>query len=129
MIVPRPVQEAMRAALGDDTHVAEQKDRYRRRRALLVPALEAAGFTISGSAAGLYLWVSDGGPTWDTIGWLAGLGILAGPGTFYGDAGQGFVRVALTGSDERVAAAAARLAEAGPRAGGPLAPGGDGQQD
>ncbi len=129
MIVPRPVQEAMRVALGDDTHVAEQKDLYRRRRALLVPALEGAGFTISGSAAGLYLWASDGGPTWDTIGWLAGLGILAGPGTFYGDAGHGFVRVALTGSDERIAAAAARLAEAGPRAGALLPPAGDGQQD
>lgn len=109
MIVPYPVQEAMRVALDDDAHVAAQKDRYRRRRALLVPALETAGFTISGSAAGLYLWASNGEPTWDTIGWLAGLGILAGPGTFYGDAGEGFIRVALTGSDERIVAAVARL--------------------
>ena len=113
MIVPYPVQEAMRVALGDDAHVAEQKDLYRRRRALLVPALEAAGFTISGSAAGLYLWASDGQPTWDTIAWLAGLGILAGPGVFYGDAGEGFIRIALTGSDERIRAAVARLADAG----------------
>jgi succinyldiaminopimelate transaminase len=112
MIVPYPVQEAMRVALGDDAHVAEQKDLYRRRRARLLPALEAAGFTISGSVAGLYLWASDGRPTWDTIGWLADLGILAGPGTFYGDAGQGFVRVALTGSDERIGAAVARLTAA-----------------
>jgi succinyldiaminopimelate transaminase len=113
MIVPYPVQEAMRVALGDDAHVAEQKDLYRRRRARLIPALEAAGFTISGSEAGLYLWASDARPTWDTIGRLAGLGILAGPGTFYGDAGHGFVRIALTGSDERVGAAVTRLAAAG----------------
>ncbi|MHA7281581.1 succinyldiaminopimelate transaminase [Arthrobacter sp. TMS2-4] len=112
MIVPYPVQEAMRVALGDDAHVAAQKDLYRRRRALLVPALEAAGFTISGSAAGLYLWASNGSPTWDTIDRLAGLGILAGPGTFYGDAGDGFIRMALTGSDERIRAAVARLADA-----------------
>lgn len=112
MIVPYPVQEAMRVALGDDAHVAGQKDLYRRRRAVLVPALEAAGFTISGSVAGLYLWASNGRPTWETIGWLAGLGILAGPGTFYGDAGEGFIRVALTGSDERIEAAAARLTAA-----------------
>lgn len=97
-------------ALGDDTHVAEQKDRYRRRRALLLPALQAAGFTLSGSEAGLYLWVSDGRPTWDTIARLADLGILAGPGTFYGDAGEGHVRIALTASDERVAAMVDRLA-------------------
>lgn len=112
MIVPYPVQEAMRAALADDAHVAAQKDLYRRRRAVLVPALERAGFTVSGSVAGLYLWVSNGQGTWDTIGMLAGLGILAGPGVFYGDAGNGFVRVALTGTDERVDAAAARLADA-----------------
>jgi succinyldiaminopimelate transaminase len=112
MIVPYPVQEAMRAALADDAHVAAQKDLYRRRRAVLVPALERAGFTVSGSVAGLYLWVTNGQGTWDTIGMLAGLGILAGPGVFYGDAGNGFVRVALTGTDERVDAAAARLADA-----------------
>ncbi|MEC5197933.1 succinyldiaminopimelate transaminase [Arthrobacter sp. PL16] len=112
MIVPYPVQEAMRVALGDDAHVADQKDLYRRRRALLIPALEAAGFTIRGSAAGLYLWASNGRPTWDTIGWLADLGILAGPGVFYGDAGEGFIRVALTGSDERIEAAVSRLAHA-----------------
>jgi aspartate/methionine/tyrosine aminotransferase len=29
---------------------------------------------------------------------------------FYGDAGTGFVRVALTGTDERIDAAVARLA-------------------
>jgi aspartate/methionine/tyrosine aminotransferase len=102
----------MRATLADDAHVAAQKDLYRQRRAVLVPALEAAGFTVSGSVAGLYLWVSNGTPTWDTIGMLAGLGILAGPGVFYGDAGNGFVRIALTGSDERVDAAVARLADA-----------------
>jgi aspartate/methionine/tyrosine aminotransferase len=30
---------------------------------------------------------------------------------FYGEAGNGYVRVALTGSDERIDAAVARLAE------------------
>jgi succinyldiaminopimelate transaminase len=112
MIVPYPVQEAMRVALGDDAHVAAQKDLYRRRRSLLLPALESAGFTISGSAAGLYLWASDGRPTWDTIGWLADLGILAGPGVFYGEAGEGFIRMALTGADGKIDAAVGRLAGA-----------------
>ncbi|MGH3493510.1 MAG: succinyldiaminopimelate transaminase, partial [Sciscionella sp.] len=35
LIVPRPVQQAMVAALGDDDHVAGQRERYRRRRAVL----------------------------------------------------------------------------------------------
>ncbi|WP_417233464.1 succinyldiaminopimelate transaminase [Arthrobacter sp.] len=109
MIVPHPVQEAMRVALGDDGHVAEQKDRYRARRALLVPALEAFGLRIDHSEAGLYLWASAGEDTWTTISRLADLGIVAGPGTFYGDAGHGYVRIALTATDERIAAAAGRL--------------------
>ena len=109
MIVPLPVQEAMRAALADDGHVKAQKDLYRRRRAQLVGALEAFGLAIHHSEAGLYLWCTAGEDTWTTIGRLAELGIVAGPGTFYGDAGNGFVRVALTGSDERIDAAAERL--------------------
>ena len=40
---------------------------------------------------------------------LAGLGILAAPGDFYGPAGDRFVRIALTATDERVEAAASRL--------------------
>lgn len=109
MIVPFPVQEAMRAALADDAHVAAQKNLYRARRDQLIPALEAFGLTIHSSDAGLYLWASAGEDTWFTVKRFAELGIIVGPGTFYGDAGNGFVRVALTGSDERVAAAAARL--------------------
>ncbi|MDO5751777.1 succinyldiaminopimelate transaminase [Arthrobacter sp.] len=109
MIVPYPVQEAMRAALADDAHVRAQKELYRRRRAQLVGALEAFGLTIHHSEAGLYLWCTAGEDTWTTISRLAELGIVAGPGTFYGEAGNGFVRVALTGTDERIAAAAARL--------------------
>lgn len=109
MIVPYPVQEAMRVALGDDAHVKDQKDKYRLRREQLVGALEAFGLTIHHSEAGLYLWCTAEEDTWTTIGRLAELGILAGPGTFYGEAGNGFVRVALTGSDERIGAAVSRL--------------------
>lgn len=109
MIVPFPVQEAMRAALADDAHVAAQKDLYRARRNRLMPALQAAGLTIHHSEAGLYLWATAGEDTWQTVKRFAELGIIVGPGTFYGDAGNGFIRVALTGSDERIAAAAARL--------------------
>jgi aspartate/methionine/tyrosine aminotransferase len=40
---------------------------------------------------------------------LAEAGILVAPGAFYGAAGERHIRVALTASDERVQAAAARL--------------------
>jgi succinyldiaminopimelate transaminase len=110
MIVPRPVQAAMTAALSDDAHVAAQRDRFAARRSVLRAALTSAGFRIDHSAAGLYLWATRDEPAWDTVSWFAGRGILVAPGTFYGPAGARHVRVALTATDERVAAAAARLA-------------------
>jgi succinyldiaminopimelate transaminase len=109
MIVPYPVQEAMRVALGDDAHVEAQKDLYRGRRERLVPALLDFGLEIKDSDAGLYLWSTAGESTWDTVGRLAERGIVVGPGVFYGEAGSGYIRVALTGSDERIDAAVARL--------------------
>ncbi|WP_104084103.1 succinyldiaminopimelate transaminase [Cryobacterium sp. Y11] len=109
LMLPAPLQAAMIAALGDDEHVAAQKERYRTRRALLRPALEQAGFRIDHSEAGLYLWATEGCPAWQSIERMAALGILAGPGPFYGDVYPEHVRFSLTATDERIAAAAARL--------------------
>lgn len=110
MIVPWPVQRALLAAVRDDAHVDEQRERYRRRREILRPALEGFGLRVDESAAGLYLWASADEPCRATIDALAERGILAAPGEFYGAAGREHVRVAVTATDERIAAAAARLA-------------------
>lgn len=109
MIVPAPVQAAMIAALGDDEHVVAQRARYAARRTLLLGALRSCGFTVEDTGAGLYLWSTRDEVCWETVGWLAERGILAAPGEFYGAAGARHVRIALTATDERVAAAAARL--------------------
>lgn len=111
-MVPAPVQAAMTAALGDDAHVSVQREVYQRRREVLRAALEGAGFRIDASHAGLYLWATRGEDCWTTLDWLAGLGIVAAPGVFYGEAGASHVRVALTASDERIAAASERLVNA-----------------
>ncbi|MGZ4489316.1 MAG: succinyldiaminopimelate transaminase [Nocardioidaceae bacterium] len=107
--MPGPQQAAMRAALDDDRHVAEQHARYAARRAQLKAAFEGAGFRIDHSEASLYLWATRGEDCWDTVARLAELGILVAPGAFYGAAGAEHVRVAFTASDERVAAAVRRL--------------------
>jgi aspartate/methionine/tyrosine aminotransferase len=109
MIVPTPVQAAMMAALGDEAHVREQRDRYSHRRNVLRVALEGAGLRIEESRAGLYLWATRGEDGWATVDWLAGHGILVAPGDFYGPAGSRYVRAALTATDERIEAAAERL--------------------
>jgi len=109
MIPPAPVQAAMVAALGDESHVADQRARYAARRSSLRAALLESGFDITHSSAGLYLWSSRGEDCWQTVDWLADRGILAAPGTFYGPGGAQHVRIALTATDERVAAAVQRL--------------------
>jgi aspartate/methionine/tyrosine aminotransferase len=99
----------MVAALQDDADVAAQKERYRARRSILKPAIEAAGFRVDASEAGLYLWATEGRDAWQSLDRLADVGILAGPGHFYGEAAPQHVRFALTAPDERIAAAASRL--------------------
>jgi succinyldiaminopimelate transaminase len=109
MIVPRPVQEAMVAALTDDEALGAQRERYARRRLSLRKALQDNGFRIDHSEAGLYLWATRDEDAHATVAWLADRGILVAPGTFYGPSGRRHVRVALTATDERVDAAVERL--------------------
>ncbi|KAA1250783.1 succinyldiaminopimelate transaminase [Mycobacterium simiae] len=109
MMVPTPVQAAMVAALDDDDHEKQQRERYAQRRAALLPALRSTGFVVDYSEAGLYFWATRGEGCHDTVRWLAERGILVAPGAFYGPGGGQHVRVALTATDERIAAAVARL--------------------
>jgi succinyldiaminopimelate transaminase len=113
LMLPTPVQAAMVALLDDQAHVEEQRVRYRRRRALLRPALVAAGYRVEHSEGSLYLWCTRDEDGRASVDHLAELGILVAPGDFYGEAGRRFVRVALTATDERIAAAARRLLTAG----------------
>jgi succinyldiaminopimelate transaminase len=110
MMVPLPVQKAMIAALSDSEHVADQRARYNARKDALIPALKAAGFTIDFSDAGLYLWATRSEDCWQSVAWLATLGILATPGIFYGDATH--IRIAMTATDAQIEEAAARISKA-----------------
>jgi succinyldiaminopimelate transaminase len=111
MMMPAPVQAAMAAALADDEHADQQRAVYASRRDRLRPAVQAAGWEITHSEAGLYLWASRPGlDGWGSVELLAGLGILVAPGEFYGPAGSHHVRIALTATDDRIDAAVERLA-------------------
>lgn len=109
MMVPLPVQHAMIAALADEDHVVQQRNRYNARKAVLAPALAEHGFAVEESAAGLYLWVTRHEDCWQSVEWLAERGIIATPGIFYGDAGKEHIRIAMTATDEQIADAVARL--------------------
>lgn len=109
LMMPGPIQHATIAALNDDSHEAEQKQRYSDRREILRDALVAAGFRVDDSEGGLYLWVTRGEDCWQTVDWLAERGILVAPGSFYGPKGAQHVRVGLTATLDDIEVAAARI--------------------
>jgi aspartate/methionine/tyrosine aminotransferase len=109
-MMPEPIQQALAAVLSDPSGVETVRDTYLHRRRILERALREAGWSIDGGDAGLYLWVTRGLSSMDSVEWFAERGILVAPGHFYGPAGAAHVRVALTASDSDIEAAAHRIA-------------------
>jgi succinyldiaminopimelate transaminase len=126
LMVPGPVQAAAVVAWADDDHVAEQRERYRRRLVRLAEILRGAGLDAVMPAGGFYLWVpvsawahaqgaAEGRPgAWVLTDALAeAAGALVSPGEFYGHQAAGFVRVAAVQPDDRIELVATRLASTG----------------
>jgi succinyldiaminopimelate transaminase len=110
MMVPGPAQVAAVAALDDDAHVVEQRDRYLRRLESMASALHSwSGIEIDLPAGGFYLWFKVGDAWSFTERLMAEGGALISPGEFYGEASAEWVRVAVVQSDERIALVADRL--------------------
>ena len=109
-MVPGPAQAAAVAALADQDHVDRQRDRYRRRLQLMLGVLDRLGVTAAMPCGGFYLWAeAPTGDGWDLTRRLAEeVGALVSPGEFYGEAGTGFVRIAVVQPDEAIARVAAR---------------------
>ena len=105
------VQRASIAAWTDDTHVADVRALYARKRETILPVLEAAGLRLAGSAATFYLWLDVGGPSEAFARRLLEHGIVCAPGSFFGAAGEGYVRFALVPTQAECERAAAILRE------------------
>jgi succinyldiaminopimelate transaminase len=106
---PEFIQAAAVAAWGDDEHVAERRDIFRQKRAILAKTFDSLGYRVSGSVAGIYLWVAVG----DDVAFserLLGDGILVTPGRGFGSGGEGYVRLALVPTLEECDEAAEALA-------------------
>ena len=116
LMVAGPVQAAAAVAYADDRHVEAQRDVYFGRLTRFAAALAAVDLPVPRPGGGFYLWVPvPGGDDWHAADWLArNAGVLVSPGDIYGEAGRGYVRVALVAPDARLELAALRLAAAGP---------------
>jgi acetylornithine aminotransferase len=105
------VQRASAAAWSDDRHVEDVRALYRRKRETLLPALEERGLRLAGSEATFYLWLDVGGSSEEFARRLLGHGIVVAPGSFFGEAGEGYVRFALVPTQDECERAAAILRE------------------
>jgi succinyldiaminopimelate transaminase len=112
MMMSRPVQQAVIAALSDSDHVSAEKVIYSERRSELLQAIKAFGFEVTDSQAGLYLWATLGENCWATVEKMAELGLVVVPGSFYGENATNHVRFSLTATDTNISRAARRLENA-----------------
>jgi succinyldiaminopimelate transaminase len=89
------VQHAAAAAWRDEAHVEQVRAGYRAKRDVLLPVLEARGLRNAGGDATFFLWL-DAGPGAELLAdRLLGEGIVLAPGSFFGQAGMGYLRLAL----------------------------------
>jgi aspartate/methionine/tyrosine aminotransferase len=103
------VQRAAAAAWRDEAHVEAVRAAYRAKRDLLLPVLEARGLRNAGGDATFFLWL-DAGPHADMLAErLLDEGIVLAPGSFFGPAGAGYLRLALVPTFAGCERAAERL--------------------
>ena len=107
------VQAAAKAALdAADGWVPGNVAAFQGRRDALVGALRSHGLDVDSPRATMYVWLAVKGQSSESMARRALLeeGVVILPGAALGAGGEGFVRIALTQSEERLRVAAARLA-------------------
>jgi LL-diaminopimelate aminotransferase len=106
-----PVLEAAEAAMtGDQSWLAQRNEVYRQRRDIVLPALRSLGLQAETPQASLYVWSTIPPGVTSTLfvsEVLENVYVSLTPGTVFGERGEGYFRLALTASTERVAEAIA----------------------
>jgi aspartate/methionine/tyrosine aminotransferase len=87
------VQRASIAAWGDEAHVEAVRELYRAKRDVLLGALEARGLRHAGGDATFFLWLEGAEPGFHER--LLEHGLILTPGDYFGEAGAGYLRLAL----------------------------------
>jgi LL-diaminopimelate aminotransferase len=111
------VQAAGVTALGLDESVTDGiRKIYQERRDTLVPGLKMLGLEVDPPAAAFYVWVAvpkGYTSTSFTAHLLEKAGIVTTPGNGFGSPGEGYIRMTLCTSKERLAEAVERIKRAG----------------
>ncbi len=109
-------QKAAEAALsGPRAPIEEMIDAYRRRRALALDVASSEGLTVVPPAGALYMMVSISEAPGSSLDFALHLletqGVSVAPGSVFGPAGEGWVRISLAADDELLAEGLRRLAK------------------
>jgi len=112
------VQRAAAAVLaGPQDYPARASAIYRARRDAFLAGIAPLGFPVRPPQAGIYVWMPVPRAATSAAEFAAALlratGVVVAPGTAFGAAGEGFVRVALCASEDRLREAAARWVASG----------------
>ena len=111
------VQEAGITALGLDDSVTDRlRATYQERRDTLIPGLKQLGLEVDPPPAAFYVWVTvpkGYTSTSFTAHLLEKAGIVTTPGNGFGAPGEGYIRMTLCTSKERLAEAVERIKKAG----------------
>ncbi|MCD6308343.1 MAG: LL-diaminopimelate aminotransferase [Candidatus Latescibacteria bacterium] len=111
----QPIQyAAMKALQASQDCVAENNAFYRERRNVLVEGLNKIGWEVEKPKASFYVWIAipGGTPSTDaTARLIREAAVVTTPGVGFGRYGEGYVRMTLTTSKERLAEAVDRIAK------------------
>ncbi|MFA4844144.1 MAG: LL-diaminopimelate aminotransferase [Candidatus Margulisiibacteriota bacterium] len=107
---------AIEALSGPQNSVADNRKVFEERRNVLIDGLNSLGWKLARPKATFYMWVPV--PKGETSAsftekLLDKCGILVVPGSGYGKAGEGYIRMAITLPKERIAEAIERIKKAG----------------
>ena len=107
---------AIKALTGPQDCVAQMRKIYQERRDVMVEGLMGAGFEVRKPKATFYLWVKvpDGYTSAEiTTRLIEETGVVVTPGNGFGEAGEGYFRIALTQDKDRLKEAVERIRSTG----------------
>jgi LL-diaminopimelate aminotransferase len=112
-----PILEAATAALNTDPGwLIERNQVYQRRRGIVVDGLRQLGLPVTAPSASIYVWAPVP-PGWSSLDFttavLEAAHVSLTPGPVFGAYGEGFMRIALTDSEDRITEAMQRLVASG----------------
>jgi acetylornithine aminotransferase len=107
------VQRASVVAWGDEQHVERTRAAYRGKREVLLPMLARRGRRVAASRATMYLWVEVAAEETSEACAERFLrhGVVVAPGSYLGESGEGYIRIALVPTLAECERAAAILEE------------------